>query len=45
MSFEEVMLQYIGGPTLLIRVAGLNILSDPTFDAAGKGDRLIWVVS
>ena len=28
-------LTYIGGPTALIEVAGLRLLTDPTFDAAG----------
>jgi len=30
-----VRLMYIGGPTLLLEVAGLRLLSDPTFDPAG----------
>jgi len=32
---NDVRLTYIGGPTLLLEVAGLRLLSDPTFDPAG----------
>jgi L-ascorbate metabolism protein UlaG (beta-lactamase superfamily) len=31
----RVTLTYIGGPTVLIEVAGLRLLTDPTFDPAG----------
>ncbi|HET9449253.1 MAG TPA: MBL fold metallo-hydrolase, partial [Aggregicoccus sp.] len=31
---------YIGGPTALIEVAGLRLLTDPTFDPPGKRFRL-----
>src|SRR6187551_2060587 len=27
---------YIGGPTALIEIGGLRLLTDPTFDAAGS---------
>jgi L-ascorbate metabolism protein UlaG (beta-lactamase superfamily) len=27
---------YIGGPTILLEIAGLRFLTDPTFDAAGS---------
>jgi L-ascorbate metabolism protein UlaG (beta-lactamase superfamily) len=30
-----IRLTYIGGPTLLIELAGLRLLTDPTFDPAG----------
>ena len=26
---------YIGGPTALLEIGGLRLLTDPTFDAAG----------
>ncbi len=32
----EVRVTLIGGPTLLLEVAGLRILTDPTFDAPGS---------
>lgn len=35
-------LTHIGGPTLLIEVAGLRILTDPTFDPAGGHYRFGW---
>lgn len=35
MSGPPVRLTYIGGPTLLLEVAGLRLLTDPTFDPAG----------
>ena len=31
-----VEIQYVGGPTALITVAGLRLLTDPTFDAPGE---------
>jgi L-ascorbate metabolism protein UlaG (beta-lactamase superfamily) len=34
-----IRLTYIGGPTLLIEVGGLRLLTDPTFDPAGAGMR------
>jgi L-ascorbate metabolism protein UlaG (beta-lactamase superfamily) len=30
-----VQLTYIGGPTALIEIDGLRLLTDPTFDPAG----------
>ena len=33
MTFD---ITYIGGPTVLLRVGALHLLTDPTFDAAGK---------
>lgn len=35
MIADEAKLTYIGGPTALIEVAGLRILTDPAFDAKG----------
>src|SRR5690242_651966 len=35
MIANEVKLTYIGGPTALIEVAGLRILTDPAFDPKG----------
>ena len=31
----RVILTHIGGPTLLVEVAGWRLLTDPTFDPAG----------
>lgn len=35
MSHDVVRLTYIGGPTALIELAGVRLLTDPTFDPAG----------
>jgi L-ascorbate metabolism protein UlaG (beta-lactamase superfamily) len=35
MSELSIRATYIGGPTALIEVAGLRLLTDPTFDSAG----------
>src|SRR4051794_11358116 len=35
-------LTYIGGPTALIEVAGLRLLTDPTFDPPGKRYHFGW---
>jgi L-ascorbate metabolism protein UlaG (beta-lactamase superfamily) len=35
-------LTYIGGPTALLEVAGLRLLTDPTFDAPGKRYNFGW---
>ena len=35
-------LTHIGGPTVLIEVAGWRLLTDPTFDAPGKTYRFGW---
>ena len=32
---DNITITYIGGPTALIKYAGLRFLTDPTFDAAG----------
>ncbi len=33
---ERLTLTYIGGPTALLEIAGLRLLTDPTFDPAGE---------
>lgn len=33
---KEINIQYIGGPTALLEVAGLRFLTDPTFDPKGS---------
>jgi L-ascorbate metabolism protein UlaG (beta-lactamase superfamily) len=38
-------LTHIGGPTLLIEVAGRRLLTDPTFDDAGKTYKFGWGTS
>jgi hypothetical protein len=35
MGFPELELTYIGGPTVLLQVAGIRLLTDQTFDPAG----------
>jgi L-ascorbate metabolism protein UlaG (beta-lactamase superfamily) len=35
MSEPSLSMTYIGGPTVLIEVAGMRLLTDPTFDDAG----------
>ena len=37
---NDPIFTYIGGPTALIEFAGLRLLTDPTFDAAGAEYRL-----
>lgn len=34
-SFDQIHLTYIGGPTVLIEIGQLRILTDPTFELAG----------
>src|SRR5262249_34133464 len=36
MPSSEVNLTLVGGPTLLIEIAGLRLLTDPTFDPPGQ---------
>jgi L-ascorbate metabolism protein UlaG (beta-lactamase superfamily) len=38
MSNLNVSLTLVGGPTVLIEIAGLRILTDPTFDPPGQYD-------
>jgi len=42
---SEVRITHIGGPTVLIEVAGWTILSDPTFDPPGRTYRFGWGTS
>ena len=35
-------LTHIGGPTVLVELAGLRLLTDPTFDPAGRSYRFGW---
>ncbi|HEY5977016.1 MAG TPA: MBL fold metallo-hydrolase [Solirubrobacterales bacterium] len=42
---SEVKITYIGGPTALIEVAGLRLLTDPTFDAPGRKYNFGWGTS
>jgi L-ascorbate metabolism protein UlaG (beta-lactamase superfamily) len=40
----SVSVQYLGGPSAVLDVAGVRLLTDPTFDAAGEspvGDRVL----
>jgi L-ascorbate metabolism protein UlaG (beta-lactamase superfamily) len=39
---KDVRLTHVGGPTLLIEVAGRRLLTDPTFDAPGAKYRFGW---
>jgi len=41
----EVKLTYVGGPTALIEVAGLRLLTDPTFDPPGRRYNFGWGTS
>ena len=36
MSGQELTLIYVGGPTVLLELGGLRLLTDPTFDPAGS---------
>src|SRR6185369_13137328 len=35
MASDTLRLTYIGGPTALLEIGGLRLLTDPTFDPAG----------
>jgi L-ascorbate metabolism protein UlaG (beta-lactamase superfamily) len=37
-----IAITYVGGPTALLEVAGLRLLTDPTFDPAGKRYHFGW---
>jgi L-ascorbate metabolism protein UlaG (beta-lactamase superfamily) len=39
---KDVRLTHVGGPTLLIEVAGRRLLTDPTFDPPGRSYRFGW---
>jgi L-ascorbate metabolism protein UlaG (beta-lactamase superfamily) len=34
--FDQIRITYIGGPTALIEIGQLRLLTDPTFDPAGS---------
>ena len=36
MSSSRLHVTYIGGPTALLELGGLRLLTDPTFDPAGS---------
>jgi L-ascorbate metabolism protein UlaG (beta-lactamase superfamily) len=36
MDIDSLSLTYVGGPTALLEIAGLRLLTDPTFDPAGS---------
>jgi L-ascorbate metabolism protein UlaG (beta-lactamase superfamily) len=41
---QRLGIRYVGGPTALLRVGGLHLLTDPTFDPPGEhpvGDRVL----
>jgi L-ascorbate metabolism protein UlaG (beta-lactamase superfamily) len=42
---SEVRITHIGGPTALIEVGGWRLLTDPTFDAAGRKYNFGWGTS
>jgi L-ascorbate metabolism protein UlaG (beta-lactamase superfamily) len=42
MEMEGVWITHIGGPTVLIEVAGWRLLTDPTFDPAGEKYSFGW---
>jgi len=35
MASQRLLLAHIGGPTAMIEVGGIRLLTDPTFDPAG----------
>ncbi|HEX6615830.1 MAG TPA: MBL fold metallo-hydrolase, partial [Gemmatimonadales bacterium] len=35
-AFSGLRLTYVGGPTAILELAGLRLLTDPTFDPAGS---------
>jgi L-ascorbate metabolism protein UlaG (beta-lactamase superfamily) len=39
---DGVRLTHVGGPTVLIEVAGWRLLTDPTFDPPGRDDSFGW---
>jgi L-ascorbate metabolism protein UlaG (beta-lactamase superfamily) len=42
MQLHDFDITYIGGPTALIEIGGLRLLTDPTFDAPGKRYHFGW---
>src|SRR5262245_3867490 len=39
---STITITYVGGPTALLEVGGLRLLTDPTFDAPGKRYHFGW---
>src|SRR3954454_8753097 len=39
---SSISITYVGGPTALLEVGGLRLLTDPTFDPAGKRYHFGW---
>jgi L-ascorbate metabolism protein UlaG (beta-lactamase superfamily) len=42
---SAISITYVGGPTALLEVAGLRLLTDPTFDPAGRKYNFGWGTS
>src|SRR6187549_1705815 len=42
---SALAITYVGGPTALLEVAGLRLLTDPTFDQAGRKYSFGWGTS
>ena len=42
---ESIRLTHIGGPTVLLEIGGVRILTDPTFGAPGRRYRFGWRTS
>jgi L-ascorbate metabolism protein UlaG (beta-lactamase superfamily) len=42
---SDLTITYVGGPTALLEVAGLRLLTDPTFDPAGERYNFGWGTS
>jgi L-ascorbate metabolism protein UlaG (beta-lactamase superfamily) len=42
---SAITITYVGGPTALLEVAGLRLLTDPTFDQAGRKYNFGWGTS
>jgi L-ascorbate metabolism protein UlaG (beta-lactamase superfamily) len=42
---SAISITYVGGPTALLEVAGLRLLTDPTFDEAGRKYNFGWGTS
>ena len=38
----SIAITYVGGPTALLEVAGMRLLTDPTFDPAGRRYHFGW---
>jgi L-ascorbate metabolism protein UlaG (beta-lactamase superfamily) len=44
-NVSAISITYVGGPTALLEVAGLRLLTDPTFDPAGRKYNFGWGTS